>query len=154
MIKIRIVKYPDPFLNKKSEEVIDPSSKIITTLIRNLFEALDQQKQNGYGMTSTQIRSKKRVFVMKFDGRRSHFINPEIVRRKGLMRSSEGCYSFSRNLKYTINRSRSVVLQFQTHDGIKREEEFKGIKSVIVQHEVDHLDGITIYDRWKEQNGR
>lgn len=110
------------------------------------------RKENGIGLAAPQIGIAKRLFVMETEGTIRACFNPEIVNQDAnLTDYTEGCLSFPGE-SFTIKRPESVQVRYQNLQGQVIEETLTGLTARCFQHEYDHLDGITMHDRAKEQN--
>jgi peptide deformylase len=108
--------------------------------------------QNGIGLAAPQIGISKRLFVMEVSGTKWNCFNPEIVESAlTLVDWDEGCLSFPGD-RCIIKRPLWVGVRYQDHEGSWKEETLDGLAARCFQHELDHLDGITMWDRKKEQN--
>jgi peptide deformylase len=89
-----------------------------------------------------------RVFLLlnREDGNDGLYWNPKIIRLDGnKVISSEGCLSIQGDL-YKVERYESLILQYENAKGEIKRKAFKDMDAIIVQHEVDHLNGVTIKD--------
>lgn len=118
---------------------------------------LDFMKQsNGIGLAAPQLGISARLFVMQTDfstgGLPMHCFNPRIVNySKQLIQIEEGCLSFpGETLK--IKRPAQIDVEYHNHKGDLIKAILWGIKSICFQHELDHLDGIVMHNRFEEQN--
>ncbi len=153
MSVLNVVKYPNELLNRTSED-IKVFDKALKKLINDMFETM--YKNDGIGLAGVQVGVLKNIIVIDIDNEdikfKSEVINPKIVSfssEKSIM--EEGCLSVNgRTCK--INRPNEVVVEYQTADGEKHKIEAKGLLAKCFQHEIDHLHGITIVDREKEQS--
>lgn len=119
-------------------------------LEQQLFDFM--QKQNGLGLAAPQVGIKSRVFVMKINDRTWACFNPEIEQAgQKLVGFAEGCLSFPGD-ECTITRPQTVTVRYQDYKGQWYHETLSGLESRCFQHELDHLDGITMWDRLKEQH--
>jgi len=127
---------------------------------KNLFLAnkmLEFMKEsNGIGLAAPQIGISARVFVMqtKFDtgGMAMHCFNPSIISHgTQYAQIEEGCLSFPGE-SFKIKRPAQIEVEYYNHKGDKIQAILWGINSICFQHELDHLDGIVMHDRYKEQN--
>ena len=129
--------------------------KIVLEMVRTL-EA--QNDPPGVGLSANQVGISLAIFVMKpdEDSPSRVFINPKILKKeKGRMRKKkkielEGCLSIPR-IWGTVRRADKVFLEYQTLGNEIKKEWFTGLEAIIVQHEVDHLNGITFTQRAVEQ---
>ena len=110
------------------------------------------QRQNGIGLAAPQIGISRRIFVMGIQGWQRACFNPEIrdFSTKSVL-FDEGCLSFPGE-HCIIQRPEWVEVRYQDPEGEWHTERFSGILARCFQHELDHLDGITMWDRYKEQN--
>ena len=139
-----ILKYPNPILRRKSEEI-----KEITPEIKEL--ALDMQetmmKNKGIGLAASQIGILKRMIAIKTETGPEVFVNPKIIKKskeKEIM--EEGCLSFP-EFFLEIKRPKKVEIEAINLDGKKVKIQAGGLLARVFQHEIDHLDGILFIDR-------
>ena len=111
-------------------------------------------RSNGIGLSATQIGLTHRIFVMRVHGRERICINPEIIKSSDVLAEyDEGCLSFPGD-QCTITRPDWVNVRYYTPQGEKIEDCLVGLEARCFQHELDHLNGITMWDRHKEQNAK
>lgn len=143
-----ILIYPDPFLLKKAAPVSRVDDKI-RELVRDLFETM--RAASGVGLAATQIGVGKRVIVVDI----SHvepdlaplaLVNPEIVECRGLEEGTEGCLSIP-GVEGVVPRAESVLVKAQDEQGRPVQIPARGLLARVLQHELDHLDGILFIDR-------
>ena len=109
-------------------------------------------KENGIGLAAPQIGVSKRIFVMQVQGWQRCCSNPEITANaRKLVDFDEGCLSFPGE-HCIIARPEWVDVRYQDYLGYWHSERFSGILARCFQHELDHLNGITMWDRKKEQH--
>ena len=119
-------------------------------LVLQLLEFM--RKENGIGLAAPQIGISRRIFVMDTAGWQGACFNPEITHSsKNLVDFDEGCLSFPGE-HCIIQRPDWVDVRYQDYNGHWHTERFFGILARCFQHELDHLDGITMWDRIKEQH--
>ncbi|NTU47242.1 peptide deformylase [Candidatus Roizmanbacteria bacterium] len=161
---LKIVNVPNPVLTTptKKIEVFDASLK---KLVKEMEKTLDAQVDpQGVGLAATQIGQGISLFIMKptEDSPIEAIVNPEILKiEEGKISEApkkkksqlEGCLSIPR-IWSTVHRPRRVFLAFQDLEGKKQQKWFTGFKAVIVQHEVDHLNGILFTQRAIEQQSQ
>lgn len=118
-------------------------------MLQQMFSFM--RKNNGLGMAAPQIGVSRRLFVMETDGKRRACFNPEITSAsEDLTDLAEGCLSFPGE-ECKIKRPSSVAVRYQTVTGDWVEETLDGMSARCFQHELDHLNGVTMHDRAKEQ---
>ena len=138
-------------LKTKCENVssISEGEKIAAELLKELSEA-----KSGIGLAANQIGINKRVCVVNVT-EPLYFINPKVVELQDDILYNEGCLSFP-NKVVTTKRSKFVTIESDnmgrvmfgpTDDEQSEKGQLQLLESVCVQHEIDHLDGLTMYDR-------
>jgi len=145
MSTLRILTDPDPVLRKKCAEVADPSDPFIQGLILNMKETL--KKNKGIGLAATQVGVNKKIIVIKLWRHDYALINPRFnhqSREKEI--GEEGCLSLP-GLFCDIERSKKVRVKALDAKGKKVKIKAKGLLARVLQHEIDHLDGVLIKDR-------
>ena len=148
-----LVTIGDERLGKRSS----PVEKIDDTIISLVDDMSDTMyNHNGIGLAAVQIGFLLRLFVIDIPDITDElmvFINPEIKKKStDLLKFDEGCLSIP-ELRYEINRSRSLILSYRDLEGKNRELEATDILSVCIQHELDHINGRLFIEnaRSKEQ---
>jgi peptide deformylase len=128
-----------------------------TENIEDYFEVVEKMyktmvSKNGIGLAANQVGILKRLFVMKTDADDYlAFLNPQIVSGNGKRITQEGCLSFNPEKRYKVRRNDFVTVKFVNLMGDEKEMSFRGKLATCVQHEIDHLNGITMKDRYNEQ---
>lgn len=130
------------------EEITSDHTKEIVVKLKQ--EAI-LSKRSALGLAANQIGILKRIFIMEINNKYQAFINPKIITATGKIKTKEGCLSFRKEDKYKIKRKAFVELEFYNGNGEKEVKFFNGIEAVCAQHEIDHLNGITMRDRYREQ---
>ncbi len=148
-----ILQLGNPVLREKCGVVDDLAAGEIRELIRDLADTLEHSRSTtGYGraIAAPQIGTLKRVIFLKLpDSEPWPLINPEIVfRSKETMVVWDACLSFL-SIFMQVERHREVTVRYQTLEGDTREFEAGEERnySELLQHEIDHLDGILAIDR-------
>ncbi len=139
---LEIKKYPDPILKRKSQEVKEITEEI-KKLIEDMIETM--KKNNGAGLAAPQVGILKRVIVVETGRGPVGLVNPKILRKsKEVNIMEEGCLSFP-GLWLKIKRWKGVEIEALDGEGKKIKAE--GIWAGVLQHEIDHLDGILFIDK-------
>lgn len=143
-----IVIYPNEPLRSKAERVEEVTDEI-RELVNDMAETM--YAEPGIGLAANQIGVKKRVAVIDVehpDGTPDLkvLINPEIVEREGQIEWEEGCLSFP-GIHVMVNRSQRVKVRATNLEGEAFEIEGEDLLAVAIQHELDHLDGVTLADK-------
>lgn len=138
---LELAVWPALILKKKTESVV-VFDKELEFLAEQMFETMYSLK--GIGLAAPQVNLNKRMLVMDIDNNPLVVINPKISDLLGpCIKESEGCLSFPGFL-VDVERPSHVFLDYQNFDGTwEKEVNFTGLESRCVQHEIDHLDGIT-----------
>ena len=141
----QIRQYPDPALRLTAHDVADFDDDLRRLVERMIALMRDAQ---GVGLAATQVGILRRLFVFEpdDDGPRA-VVNPRIVeRRDETAAEEEGCLSLQ-GVRVPVERAVEVTLEGQDPDGNGVRWELQGLGARVVQHELDHLDGVLIIDR-------
>lgn len=139
--------YPDPILSQRCLPVA-----CYDAALRDLAHAMlvAMREEHGVGLAANQVGVSTRLFVMSGDvddGGDRIIVNPEILSRDGVGDLEEGCLSLP-GLRYRLDgRAELITLRYQDLNGSWHVENLHGIAALCVQHEIDHLDGITMIER-------
>ncbi len=149
-----ILTIPNDKLRQRSEEITS-FDKSLANLITDLSETLDSQTDPpGLGLSAPQINVFKRVFVAKIKNRIKAFVNPLIVKlSKKEVTYLEGCFSVPDFYGHVI-RPAEIELKSCDMQGKKSKKNYRGLPARIIQHEIDHLDGVIFIDHVHAQNGK
>lgn len=140
-----IVTYPNPILKKIAKPIEDPTDPEIRDLIFEMLETME--KNNGLGLAAPQIGKSIRLCTIKLDGETYILINPKIVGKSWKKEiGEEGCLSFP-EIFVPVKRHSKVKVRFTDKEGKEITVKAAGLLARAFQHEIDHLDGITIEDR-------
>jgi len=168
MSLLTIIHYPDPRLRLKSEPVTVFDDEL-KTFVKDMEETMNIAK--GIGLAAIQVAIPRRLLVIdigdldededyvegddKSERRLSErrtvsnlelYINPEIIESSGSIDYEEGCLSLP-GVFASVRRKEHLKLRYQDVDGKSHEIETHGLRSIVLQHEMDHLDGIVFPDR-------
>lgn len=136
-------------LLKKTERVKDPLSEEIQALLPEMIETM--HKENGIGLAAPQINKSLRLAVAEADGEILCLINPDITSySQEQIVFEEGCLSLPGEF-FPIIRSEEITVRYQNEKGLPKKLRATGMLAIIIQHEVDHLEGILIANRYKKQ---
>ena len=108
----------------------------------DLLETLAAHRDGCVGMAANMIGVARRIIVFDNGGTYMLMFNPEIVKKSGPYEAEEGCLSLDGTRK--TKRWQSVKLRYQNRDFQTRIKTFTGFPAQIIQHELDHCDGILI----------
>jgi len=151
---LKILKYPDPILRKKSKKVEEINEEI-QKIFKDMIETL--KNDQGLGLAAPQIGESKRIIVVHLIRERTPkekaskepqiFINPRITEKsKETEIDEEGCLSFP-GLFLKIKRAKEVEVEALNIRGNQIKIKAEGLPARIFQHEIDHLDGVLFINR-------
>jgi peptide deformylase len=143
-MKFELKIWPDPVLNRRLQpaKLDDPE---LSSAIGFMRERVDQP--DAAGLAANQIGYLGRVIVVKLFARGIvTMINPKITQRLGAQRTQEGCLSLP-GIQVPVLRAEEVAVEYHDDDLQERAETLTGRDAVVVQHEIDHLDGKTLADQ-------
>lgn len=140
----KIITSENPILRQKAKKVhrFEPS---LQKLVDDMFETM--HASNGVGLAAPQIAQSIRVFVAEYEGQKVAMFNPEIIKAEGEERGPEGCLSIPGYVGENIRRATNVVVKGLDVRGKPIRVNAEGWFARILQHEIDHLDGILFLDR-------
>ena len=142
-------------LRKKSLPVRDFESDDLARLVEDLSDTLeDAKKRFGYGrgIAAPQIGELKRAVFIDASGFRIPLINPEITGASDAMFEVwDSCFSFNVEFFVLVDRHHSVKVEYFDGKGKKQVMCAEGDLSELLQHEIDHLDGVLATDRMKDR---
>ncbi len=146
MATLNILKYPNPILRKKSKVV-----HTVTGQEKTLIDAMIQtmRQSQGVGLAAPQVGVLKRIIVIEAMEELKEpvgLVNPKVTKRKGRSVFCEGCLSIP-EVEGDISRSKKVKIEALNRNGEKLTIESAGLFARVVQHEIDHLDGVLFIDR-------
>jgi peptide deformylase len=140
MDEIRI--FPDPLLMKKAGPVQNIDGQV-KEIVDRMVEAMYANR--GIGLAAPQIGILSQIIVVGLENGWRALINPELVAGEGESILEEGCLSLP-TLEVPVKRKEIVFIQARDLDGKEMNLEVPGFPSRVVQHEIDHLQGILIID--------
>ena len=139
-----VVKIPDPVLRQVCPPV-DKITKKTAMLVDDMMRIL--RKANGVGLAAPQVGKLPRVIVIApVDMRPTALINPVIVKAEGEQIGQEGCLSIP-GLYGDVKRAQYVEVEAMDRKGREYVYELEGLPARIVQHEIDHLNGVLFIDK-------
>ena len=135
---INCFKDSNPLINQKLREVSVEEGNSIAT---ELFQILNK-RGDGIGLAANQVGIDAQVAVVNVT-EPLVLINPQIVHKENEISYFEGCLSYP---KKGVNTKRYEIVEVKS-DNVESTMRFDGLESICVQHEIDHLNGKTIFDR-------
>jgi peptide deformylase len=144
--------YGDPVLKSKAAPITDVDGKLVR-LVHDMFTTL-YDSELGIALAAPQIGVQKQVVVWDLgDGERQVIFNPEIVESDGEWVYDEGCLSIP-GLYVEMVRPKTVLLRGVDLDGEIVEREADELEARMHQHELDHLNGVLMFDRMQPDQRR
>lgn len=126
------------FLGQKSE----PATKEDISIIDDLMDTLEANLEHCVGMAANMIGVKKRIIVFTIGDFIVPMVNPIIVSKEKLYETEESCLSLSGFRK--TKRYETIEVEYLDRDFKKHKDTFTGFTAQIIQHEIDHCNGIII----------
>jgi len=164
---LRVINAPSAVLSEKAKSVKKVDAAILE-LLKEMEDTLDNAKDpEGVGLAAPQVGKSLQIFIVRQEKKSPllTFINPVIevvtdsekaktLKRKAKKKSVklEGCLSLQ-DIWGTVKRHPSVVLDYMDEKGVQHTKKFSGFLATIIQHEVDHLNGILFPKHVLEQKG-
>jgi len=134
--------YPDPVLRKISSPVLGINN-IIRHLIKKMAKIMYSGK--GIGLAAPQVGTLERVIIADIGEGLISMINPEILTGYGEDYIDEGCLSLPDTV-VNVKRKQSVFVRYLDKNEKEKESELDGLTARVIQHEIDHLNGVLIID--------
>ena len=145
-----IITYPHPILKltaKPIDRVDDTVRKLIDDMVETLYAA------PGVGLAAPQVSQSLELCIVDIGVQNDKpgsdlvvLINPKIVASSGVITWNEGCLSLP-DFEESIDRAANITVEAIGRDGKQFRLEAEGLKAVCIQHEMDHLKGVTLADR-------
>ena len=144
----KIYKYPDPVLRKKTGEITtfdEDLKKLVEDMAETMYDA------PGVGLAAPQIGKSIKLIVVDItedpEGEKKYMvmINPEITAHEGSQLDEEGCLSVP-ELTANVNRYKGITVSYQDLEGNSLELSTENRFAVVLQHEIDHINGILFID--------
>ena len=146
MSEVNIVFAPSSSLRNISEDVGE--DEFGEELEKHMEDMLNKMHElNGVGLAGVQVGDSRRILVADSGSNPMMMVNPKITdKSEAKVTFQEGCLSLP-GFVLDVERSESVDIEYFTPLGEKRNDKLFGTEAVVVQHEMDHLDGITLLDK-------
>ena len=135
---IREICKDEAFLAQRAE----PATPDDLQVAADLLETLEHHKAGCVGMAANMIGVNKRIIAFDNEGLYTVMFNPEIVRKSGPYDAEEGCLSLTGTRP--VRRWKSIKVRWQNEKFQARLKTFSGWTAQIIQHEIDHCEGIFI----------
>ena len=132
-------------LSDRCDEIdVRKENQLMRDIILDLKQTL-RENPTGVGLAANQIGYDKRIFIINFNGDLRTFINPVISQVKGFTLNSESCLSLP-GKSFIRPRHNEINVIYQTPLGKTESRKIVGLAAYVFQHELDHLDGLTLAD--------
>ena len=135
---IRPILHDPLFLAQKSAVATEADRQVITDLLDTLHASLDR----CVGMAANMVGERKRIIVFCNGPMQMVMVNPEMIAKSGEYEAEEGCLSLT-GLRKT-KRYRKITVKYQDQTFRQLTGTFEGFTAQIIQHEIDHCNGILI----------
>jgi len=146
---LNIIRYPNPVLRKKCKAVNKVDAKI-KKLINDMIETMHTAP--GIGLAAPQVGHNIRLIVVDIGEGAFSMINPKIKKKNKLLQSfDEGCLCLP-GIVGPVERPSQVTVEGLDKNGEPMTIEAVGFLATVLQHEIDHLDGIVFIDRVKDKS--
>jgi peptide deformylase len=154
MALLEIIEAPHPTLTTKARRVRDDEfGDALARLFEDMAETM--YAAPGVGLAAPQIDDSRRILVADpgFEGEDGeakkgidlvYMVNPELLERsKERIKWMESCLSIP-DYSQEVQRSKRIVVRYQDAQGNEHQRTYEGFPAVVIQHEIDHLDGVTL----------
>ena len=135
---VREICKDEAFLAQKAE----PATAEDFSVAQDLLDTLAAHKEGCVGMAANMIGVNKRIIAFDNEGEYMVMFNPVIVRQSGMYEAEEGCLSLTGTRR--TKRFQTIKVQWQNEKFQTRLKTFTGWTAEIIQHEIDHCEGILI----------
>lgn len=136
---IKDIMHDETFLVQKAE----PATKEDLYIADDLRDTLESNKEKCVGMAANMIGVNKRIIIFEDDKKYFVMFNPEIIKKRDIFETEESCLSLLGYPKKT-KRYKEIKVRWQNEKFEWRIKTFNGFVAQIIQHEIDHCDGILI----------
>jgi len=143
---LKITTYPQSILRRTAKEV-EVFNQELKDLATDMAKAM--YEDDGIGLAAPQVSISKRLVVLGDKDGKSFkaYVNPDITFcSKDKSVNEEGCLSLPK-IYGLVQRAKKIHIKYQNLDGQWQKEKIKDFNAIILQHEVDHLNGILFIDR-------
>lgn len=135
---VRDIMRDEDFLSQRAEAATEEDLAVA----QDLLDTLAAHRDGCVGMAANMIGVNKRIIAFDREGAYMVMFNPEIIKKSGPYEAEEGCLSLSGTRR--VRRWQSVKVQYQNEKFQLRFKTFTGWTAEIIQHEIDHCEGILI----------
>ena len=154
---LEIIQYPDPTLREISNpidqidnQIISLSDDMIATLRYRTIVDFVIRRSTPRGLAAPQVGISERLVICGINGEMKVMINPEILAREGVYSGKDDCMSVHKGDNKMIQRSAYVKVKYKGLDNTERILIARNRNAALVEHEIDHLNGVLNIDYWVE----
>lgn len=173
MLKMEdIIREGHPTLREVASQVDFPLNEETKTLAQDMLQFLKNSQdpetsekydlRPGVGIAAPQVNISKRFIAVHLPGADENdpgfskiLFNPRIIShsvQQTCLPDGEGCLSVDRDVEGFVPRYKRITVEYTDIDGNKQKERLREYPSVVIQHEIDHLNGVMFYDRIDQDN--
>jgi peptide deformylase len=156
---LRIVKYPHPVLREISEpighidnHVVSLSNAMVATLRYRTMVDFFVDRSTPRGLAAPQVGMAMRLIVCGLNGEVKVMVNPEILERKGTFSTHDDCLSVLKGDNKILKRSAYIKVGYKDLDNIARTLTARNHDAALLEHEIDHLNGVLNIDYWADEH--
>jgi peptide deformylase len=139
----KIIRFPSPVLRKKSKAVKRVTPEIVR-LMDDMIETM--RAAPGVGLAAPQVGESVRIIVADIGEGPITLVNPKVVKKSGKQTFTEGCLCLP-GVEAPVERASQVAVTGLSRSGKGVRIEAQGLLATVLQHEIDHLDGLVFIDR-------
>jgi len=157
---LKIVEYPHPVLREISEpidhidnQVVTLSNAMVATLHYRTMIDFFADRSTPRGLAAPQVGIAKRLIVCGLNGEIKVMVNPEIVARKGSFSTHDDCMSVMKGDNKILERSAYLKVEYKDLHNNVRTLTAKNHDAALLEHEIDHLNGVLNIDYWEGWHG-
>jgi len=145
---LKIITNPNPILRQKAAIIKNPLEEKIQKLIPQMMETM--KKNDGAGLAAPQVGESIRLVVIGLKDNDLAMVNPKIIKRSLIKEwDEEGCLSVP-NTFGEVKRCKKITVKYLDKNGKNIKLTGEGLLARVIQHEVDHLDGVLFIDKARE----
>jgi len=143
---LKVIKFPAPILRKKAKAVKSVTPEIVK-LIDDMIETMHLAP--GVGLAAPQVGKSLRVITADIGEGPIALVNPKLLKQSGSQTFFEGCLCLP-GVEAPVERASQVSVKGLDREGKEVEVNAEGLMATVLQHEIDHLEGMVFIDRVKD----
>lgn len=142
----KLVTFMHNSLREVAQEEANRELPYLTEIRDEMYDTMEQY--NGIGLSAPQIGYNSRIIAISTGKIKTFMVNPKIIEAEGTVEFTEGCLSIP-GVYGEVTRSKRIVVKYLDRYSNNQIVEFEDIEAVVIQHEIDHLNGILFIDKAK-----